>query len=226
MKKRIGYLIGIVVILIGLFGFDTYMHNRSQLVGQPEATTGSKLQSHLTSKKKAKVGGKHRVLIVYFSKAGGNYPNDNLKIGHTHQLANDIAAVTGGTKYEITPVRSYPNSYDATTKRAEKEQQQNARPKIKGKLPNIRQYDTIFLGYPIWWNEIPMVVRTFMDQTELNGKTIIPFSTNAGSGWGDSLTTIKHQYPKATMKKGFEIEGQKVDSSQKQVNAWLAKLGY
>lgn len=101
---------------------------------------------------------------------------------------------------------AYPKSYDKTVSQAEREQKNKARPKIKGELPIVSKYDTIFLGYPIWWNDIPMIVRTFMDQVDLNNKTIIPFSTNASSGWGESLNTIHSVFPKAKLKKALKLK--------------------
>ncbi|KGO32248.1 flavodoxin [Oenococcus alcoholitolerans] len=166
------------------------------------------------------------VLIVYFSRAGENDSNSNIRIGNTHWIANFIADKTKGDKYEIVPAVPYPKSYQKTLDRAESEQQRGARPKIKNKLPDIRRYGTIFLGYPIWWSELPMVVRTFMDSVDLNGKTVIPFSTNGGSGWADSLPIIRHAYPRAHFLRGFEIEGDQASHARKQVDRWLDGIGY
>lgn len=165
-------------------------------------------------------------LIIYFSRSGTNYPNVHLKIGHTKQLAMFISDKTHGDQYEIVPAKPYPKNYQRTVDQAQREQQNNLRPSIKGKLHDVSKYRTIFIGYPIWWNEPPMIVRTFMDHENLNGKTIIPFSTNEGSGWGDSLQIIKRYYPQSHFLKGFSVTGSAVDNDHSRVNRRLAKLGY
>jgi len=165
-------------------------------------------------------------LVVVFSRAGQNYPNVELKTGYTQQIANLISQQTGAKQYVITPVKAYPRSYQVTVKRATTEQNNNARPKIKGKLPDFTKYDTIFIGYPIWDAHLPMIMHTFMEAAELNGKTIIPFSTNAGSGWSDSREMLKNKYPQATFKQGLSIPGADVATSHDKIKKWLTKLGY
>lgn len=223
VRRKVLLFSGLLVLLLVLFGIDII---RSQ-VRQADTSTSTHVTSSKSTRKSVQTPKKNeRILIVFFSRSGTNYPNVTLKVGHTHRVANEIARVTGGTKYEIVPTRAYPKNYDATVDQAEREQERNARPKIKGPLPDVSRYDTIFFGYPIWWNDVPMPVRTFMDQVDLNGKTLIPFSTNEGSGWGDSLSTLHHQYPRAKIRKGFEIQGQKADRAQRQIDAWLHGLGY
>lgn len=141
-------------------------------------------------------------------------------------MADEITRVTHGDEVELKTVEPYPANYDRTVDQAQDEQTRNARPKLVEPLPDVAQYQTVFLGYPIWWSDIPMPVRTFMDAADLNGKTVIPFSTNEGSGWGNSLETLKKQYPKADFKKGFEIEGKQAAGANGQVDSWLAGLGY
>lgn len=171
-----------------------------------------------------------RTLVVYFSRTKGVYGGD-LKQGNTAQVANFIKEKTNADTYEIVPKKAYPNDYDATTKRAQKEQDDNARPAIKGKLPNVKQYDTVFIGAPIWWGEYPMVVRTFLDkESDLNGKILIPFTTAEGSGLGNTSSQLKKQFPKAKVRKGFTARGNDVKNNpkkvQRQVNSWLNGLGY
>lgn len=118
-----------------------------------------------------------KVLVVYFSRTQGVY-GGSLKRGNTARVADFIQQKTSADTYEIVPKKAYSKSYDRTTKVAQREQNQNARPAIKGKLPDVSKYDTVFIGGPIWWGEYPMVVRTFLDkESSLNGKTLIPFTT-------------------------------------------------
>lgn len=172
-----------------------------------------------------------KTLVVYFSRTKGVYGNKSLKQGNTAQVAKFIQQKTNADIYEIKPQKSYPNSYNATSKIAQKEQDQNARPAIKGTLPNVKKYNTVFIGGPIWWGEYPMVVRTFLDQEKgLDGKTLIPFTTSEGSGLGNTSSVLRKQFKNSTVRNGFSIKGSTVENNsntaQKKVNRWLNDLGY
>ncbi|AWM75114.1 MULTISPECIES: flavodoxin [Lactobacillus] len=210
-------LLILVILSLGLYWFI----NKNQA----QEKADDKRNEQVSTKKVKSVNRSH-ILIVYFSRSGQNYPGVNLTRGNTARIADEIKKVTGAQIFEIKPRVAYPKSYDQTVSQAEREQKNNAGPKIKGKLPKVSKYDTIFLGYPIWWDDIPMIVRTFMDQVDLNNKTIIPFSTNASSGWGKSLNTIHSVFPKAKLKKGFEIKGENAASAKAKVDSWLHDLGY
>lgn len=123
--------------------------------------------------------------------------------------------------------KPYPNTYEATSKRVQREDKANARPAIKGKLPNVKKYDTVFVGSPVWWGQYPMIMHTFFEkEPALNGKTLISFSTSGGSGLADLPETLRKQFPKSRVLKGFTVEGEQAKGSRRQVNNWLAKLGY
>lgn len=171
-----------------------------------------------------------KVLVVYFSRTQGVY-GGSLKRGNTARVADFIQQKTNADTYEIVPKKVYPKSYNRTTQVAQREQNQNARPAIKGKLPSVSIYDTIFIGGPIWWGEYPMVVRTFLDkESGLNGKTLIPFTTNEGSGLGNTRQVLKKQFPKSKVRQGFTARGNTVKNNpnqvRRQVNSWLNDLGY
>lgn len=171
-----------------------------------------------------------KVLVVYFSRTKGVY-GGSLKVGNTARVAKFIQQRTGGDTYEIVPKKNYPSGYNATTKVARLEQRENARPAIKGQLPNVNKYNTVFIGAPIWWGEYPMVVLTFLDKEPgLKNKTLIPFTTSEGSGLGNTTSQLKKQFPNAKVRKGFTANGSTVKSSpnsvKKRVNSWLKSLGY
>lgn len=177
-----------------------------------------------------KAASNKKVLVVYFSRTKGVYGGP-LKNGNTDRVANFIKQRTNADTYEIVPAKSYPSNYDQTTKVAQREQRRNARPAIKGQLLNVKKYDTIFIGAPIWWGEYPMVVRTFLDKENgLNGKTLIPFTTSEGSGLGNASSQLKKQFPNAKVRKGFNVRGTTVKNNpnkvKTQVNNWLKGLGY
>lgn len=227
MKKRIiGFIVGIVVIIAAVVGFNVYRN--SQQENRPTENV-SKTAKVKKSSKAAKSGKNGKVLVVYFSRTKGVYGGD-LKRGNTARVADFIQARTKGDTYEIVPKNPYPNGYKATTKVAQREQDNDARPAIKNALPNTKKYSTVFIGAPIWWGEYPMIVRTFIDHENLNGKTVIPFTTAEGSGLGNTADTLRKAYPKAKVRKGFSAEGNDVKNDpsavQKQVNSWLKGLGY
>lgn len=173
---------------------------------------------------------KKKVLVVYFSRTKGVY-GGNLKQGNTARVAKYIQQHTDADIYEIVPKKNYPNDYEKTTEVAQKEQETDARPAIKGKLPNVKKYDAIFIGAPIWWGEYPMIVRTFLDEAKgLNGKNLIPFTTHEGSGLGNTSEQLRQQFPKAKVQRGFSVNGDKVKNDpkavKKQVDSWLNKLNY
>lgn len=173
---------------------------------------------------------KKKVLVVYFSRTKGVY-GGNLSKGNTARVAEFIQKKTDADIYEIVPKKNYPNDYEKTTEVAQQEQDDNARPAIKNKLPNVKKYDTIFIGAPIWWGEYPMIVRTFLDkEPNLNGKKLVPFTTHEGSGLGNTSQQLKRQFPKAKVLKGFSATGSDVKADpkavQKQVDRWLNGLNY
>lgn len=141
-----------------------------------------------------------------------------------------IAQETGGTLFEIRPAEPYPDGYQDTTRRAQQEKQEQARPKLTGDVPDWDSYDVVFLGYPIWWSDAPMIVYTFLESHDFTGKIIIPFCTSAG----DVLTGQESSFPQhakgAVMAKGFGVEGkraqQQPETVSPQVHQWLKGLGF
>ena len=228
MKTRITIFIVAVVAIVGvLIGYNVYNQRQKRSTNQNDqsaATSGNKKTQSSSSKGKvAKKNGK--TLIVYFSRKDGVY-GGNLKVGNTKRIADFIQAKTKGDEYEIVPAKEYPKSYKKTTEVAQKEQEDNARPKIKNKLPDVSKYDTIFIGSPIWWSEYPMVVRTFLDGVNLNNKNVVPFTTHEGSGLGNTTETLKKQYTRAKVLKGFSVSGSDAADARSDVNSWLNGLGY
>ena len=179
-------------------------------------------------KDETKAGGK-RALVVYFSRADENYNVGYIEKGNTRILAEMIAEATGADTFEIKPAKPYPKEYTPAIEVAKKEKNENARPEIVGTMPDVSGYDVIFLGYPIWWSDLPMPCYTFFDKVKLEGKTIAPFCTHEGSG----LSGTDHYIADATKAKvteALEMKGTTAQKNQgeakKEVMAWLKKLGY
>ena len=173
---------------------------------------------------------KVKSIVVYFSHTGENYSVGNITVGNTAKVAKELAAQTGADTWEIKEVDAYPVAYAPCIERAKKELGDKARPAIQGEMPDLSQYDEVYLGYPNWWGEAPMVVYTFMDKTKIEGKTFYPFCTHEGSGLGSTARSLAKAYPKAKIElKGLSLYGhvaQKEPAEVKSaVEAWLKKLG-
>lgn len=149
-----------------------------------------------------------KILIAYFSRSG-----------NTEEIANQINELVGGTLVKIETVEPYPDSYSETVDIAQQELEQNARPAIQNLNIDMNDYDTIFIGYPIWWHNAPMAVYTFLESYDFTGKTVIPFCTSGGSDIDESLSGIEAAVSGATLLEGLTAN----DSSD--VQSWLENIG-
>ena len=162
---------------------------------------------HTPTEENSSVQPKPKVLVAYFSHSGENYGVGEIKEGNTQKVAQEIARQTGGTLFRIQPVKKYPAEYDACKETAKNEKDTNARPELKAHVENMDEYDVIYLGYPIWWGDMPMPLFTFIEHYNLEDKTIYPFATHEGSGMGGSETSLKQALPKSTVAPGLAIKG-------------------
>ena len=167
-----------------------------------------------------------KALIVFFSHAGENYAVGNIEVGNTKWIADYIQAYTGADQFEVVAEKSYDMSYRDLIKVAQEEQRKGEKPAFKGGVDNMDDYDVVFVGTPIWWGTFPQVMFTFFDKYDLNGKTIIPFTTHEGSGLGSVVNDLKKLYPNATFEKALAIKGSEARTSKDRVEKWLKELGY
>ena len=169
------------------------------------------------------------VLVVYFSHAGENYSVGVIEEGNTAKMAKIIAEKMHADLFELVPQEAYPSDYDSCLKVATQEQRTNARPEYEDEIENWEQYNTVFIGYPIWWGEIPNIVYTFMEAYDFADKTVIPFNTHEGSGQSHSQRDIENLLANATVLKGLAIRGSKAqtdeDGTREDVEHWLMELG-
>lgn len=170
----------------------------------------------------ASSGGK--ALVVYFSRTKG-HENGDLEVGNTKRVATFIKDYVKGDEFEIVPESDYPDSYDDTVAAAKKELEEDARPAIKGKVPDLSGYDTVFVGAPVWLEEYPKIVETFLDGADLKGKTIVPFVTHEGSEMGNIQTFMETKYKGEKVLKGLAVVGHESEQSKDKVEAWLKELG-
>lgn len=211
MKKRIMMLVlGVAVILVAIFGIFTYLNNN-----QNESQDTNETVSNESKTDDINIENMGNTLILYFSMSG-----------NTETVANYIHEEIGGDIVKLETVQTYPEDYDELVDCAREEQRDNARPELETTIENIEQYDTIFLGYPNWWGDMPMPIYSFLDQYDLSNKTIVPFITHGGSGLSGTSANIANEEPDAVVTEGLAINGDAVDDCQDEVNEWLNELNF
>lgn len=137
------------------------------------------------------------------------------------------AADAGGDLFSIRTSVVYPADGGELIDYAAQEQEENARPELTTHIENLDGYDTIFIGYPNWWADLPMAVYSFFDEYDFSGKTIIPFNVHNGSRFSRTIQTIQELEPDATvLEDGFTVSEQTVAEAAEDVAAWLEGLGY
>lgn len=176
-----------------------------------------------------------RILIVYFSVAENSAVDvassasvtqwNGNSVGTISVLANMIHDHVGGDLYSIDTAVEYP--VDTIIDFAADEQEKNARPELLNHIENFDQYDTVFIGYPTWWYDLPMVMYSFFDEYDFSGKTIIPFNTHNGSRFSGTIQTIEQLEAGANViENGFTVNERNVAASQGDIDNWLTELGY
>ena len=206
MNKKVLVLIIVLVVLIGggiyLFTKDSGENNENAPVNNNNNNDENNETDELST------------LVVYFSNSG-----------NTEILANFIHNYVGGDIVALEPTVAYPEDYNDLLDVAQEEQQSDARPEFNDLNIDIEDYDTIFIGYPNWWGDMPMIIYTFFDTYDLSGKTIAPFNTSGGSGLSRTVGTIRELEPDATVTDGFTVLSDNVDNAMSDVEEWIDSLG-
>ena len=153
-------------------------------------------------------------LVVYFSRSG-----------NTENVAESIQSQTESNVFAIVPAAPYSDDYDTVLDAAQAEQSENARPAIAEDIKNIEDYDVIYVGYPIWWGDMPMILYTFFDSYDLSGKTIAPFCTSGGSGLSGTADAIAALEPNAEVTDGLHIGSGDASEPDQAVSEWLSAIG-
>ncbi len=163
-------------------------------------------------------------LIAYFSRTGENYFGGCYRYidkGNTEIVAGIIEKTTGSDLFRIEPFIPYSEKYSVCIKEAQDDLIKNARPEIIGCPKSIDKYDTIYLGYPIYWGTMPMACFTFLESFDFSGKVIMPFSTHEGSSLGHSVEDIRKTCPSAKVGKGIAIPGSEANNAGSRIASWI-----
>ena len=170
-----------------------------------------------------------KTLVVYFSHAGENYSVGTVDRGNTAIVADKIAAKTGADTFEIVPRVPYTTDYAELVDVAQSEKEAGARPAYIGDVTDWDAYSTVFVGYPIWHGDLPMVVYTFLEAHDWTGKTVVPFNTHEGSGQAGTQSTVAGKCIGAEVKPGIAVRGATAqaakDGELPELDAWLDGLG-
>ena len=198
----------------------------------PEAddTTGSTEQTDGNENDNGNATSGKRSLVVYFSRAGEKWQVGNVERGNTAVMVDYIKELANVDVFEIVPETPYPEDYMECVRYVNDiEIPQNLRPAYKGDIENLDDYDNIFIGGPIWSGQPPMIIRTFIEahQSELSGKTFIPFGTHGGSGVSSYSSLIRSYFPNAKQLESLGIAGTDIrsDASKSRVENWLKRIG-
>ena len=242
--KRLFTLILAVVMMLALVACGTSAPAESASESDSETTNSTNVQTEPTAPvddtepgssqtddtaQAEQTEGGSNMLVAYFSLAGEQYGVGVIEEGNTSIIAHMIAEQTGADLFEIEAVTPYPTSHSELLDVSRQEMANNARPEISSTVDNMDDYDTIFIGYPNWWGDMPMIVYNFLESYDLSGKTIVPFCTHGGSGLSNTESTIA-DITSGTMKDGFAIPGTTAqndrDTARSQVTEWLRKDGF
>ena len=167
-------------------------------------------------------------IVIFFSHAGDNYAVGNIEVGNTKIVADYITELTGADQFEIVTHKYDGMAYNPLIQLAKEEANKGELPPYEGEAPDLTEYDTVFIGGPVWWGTYPQVMFTFFKKhaNDLKGKTVIPFTTHEGSGIANCVEDVKAAFAGANVTKGFSIYGHEVRTEKAKVEKWLKGLGY
>ena len=249
MKKVIiGIIIAIIIIAAGIGAYfmlnsnkeenvddvsqDTLLSNNEENIIKDDNLDKENEENVTTENDVVSTG---KTLVAYFSlpETNGSAKEDSTvtvngeNLGNTQYVANLIVEHTGADIFRIESVKQYNTSdHQALIDDAQEEQRQDARPEIKNKVENFEDYDTIFIGYPIWWSDLPQILYTFLESYDFTGKNVYLFSTNGGSGLADTVSTITSKLNTATVNSNaFKLHRNSMEDAPEEVDSWLKELG-
>lgn len=147
--------------------------------------------------------------------------NDEIT-GNAGVIAHILQEAAGAELFSIKTSTLYPDTYDATVDQGKKENEEDVRPELTTHIENLASYDTIYVVFPNWWYDMPMVMYSFFEEYDFAGKTIVVFTTSGGSGFSDTISTIQTLEPNAKVVEGLSIGASQAMTAQADIEAWLA----
>lgn len=213
MKKLLTFIVSsaLALSLVACSSQSTVEESVTAAAAETEISADTNASEEITAQEEISEGS---VLVAYFSWSG-----------NTEQMARIITGETGADLFEIVPATPYTDDYDELLDIAQQEQADNTRPELSAHVENWDSYDTVFVGYPNWWSNAPMAVYTFLESCDWTGKTLIPFNTSAGGGFGRSLSGIEESAEGAELLEGLALTESELSDAQNRVTEWLTGLG-
>ena len=178
------------------------------------------LQNEQTSNSKKM----NKSIVIFFSHAGDNYSVGVIDTGNTKIVADYISEITGADQFEIVTHKYDGMAYTPLIELAKKEAAAGELPPYEGAAPDLSGYDTVFIGGPVWWGTYPQVMFTLFKDINLDGKTVIPFTTHEGSGLASCASDVRKAFPKAKVTGEFSIYGHEVRGGKAKVEKWLKSI--
>ena len=219
MKK----IISLFMVLTMVLSLAACSTNQSPSESTPEESSSQTNESTPTP---SNTNGKN--LVVYFSMPDNVDDStvviDGETLGNTQYMAYVIQETVGADIFRIEPETPYPTDHDELVDLASEEQSNNARPAIKDTIENFDTYENIFVGYPNWWGDMPMILYSFFDEYYFSGKTIIPFNTHGGSGFSGTISTIKELEPNDEVVDGKSISRNDIQDAEQEIVDWVNSL--
>ena len=207
MKKIICGMVVVVLLMLG--GWHVFGAQALPPVNRDN------VQVREQSGQKADVLNGKKAVVVYFSYTG-----------NTRLLAETIQQLTAADIFELQPLVPYSKDYKTVEQQGKQEVETGYKPELKAQVPNLADYDVIFVGTPIWWYTLSPVAASFLSAPELAGKTIVPFCTHGGYGAGHSLEDMRKIAAKSTVLDELVLAGSDKQYSRESITAWLAKAGF
>lgn len=218
MKKIVSFLLS-AVLVFSLAACSTQdsqnsSSNEGEVTESPDVSPEPDTETSEESSAETAAGEAGGTLVAYFSWSG-----------NTEQMARMIQEETGADLFEIEPAEPYTDDYDALLDVARQEQADSSRPEVASQVENWDSYDVVFVGYPDWWSDAPMLIYSFLESYDWEGKALVPFCTSGGSGFGRSLEKLPDSAPGAVILEGLHVSGSSVDNADEEVTDWLNSLG-
>ncbi len=217
MKRIFAILLTLCMLMAltacGSNAADTGSSTESPTESNPSATAPDTEPDTNATVKPSGTSTDPKSIVVYFSWSG-----------NTENVAKSIQSQTGSDIFEIVPKTPYSTDYNTVVDDAKVEQQNQVRPEIEGSIENLDAYDTVYVGFPNWWGDMPMILYTFFDTYDLSGKTVALFCTSGGSGLSNTVNEVKDLEPNATVTEGLAVRDNAAADPDAAVADWLQRI--